>query len=355
MINFFRLSKEDVIKKVTDAGFPAFRGRQLLEWVYEKNIQDIDKMSNLDKGFKSYLAANVRFINLETVKIIEDEKGETVKFLLLLGDRHTIEMVIMRYKDRDRSKNRNTICLSSQVGCKVRCPFCATGTSGLLRNLKAEEIIQQVAIANNYLLQFDTRITNVVFMGMGEPFYNQEEVLKAAEIIRDNYEISSRKITISTSGLIEGIRAMADQNLKYVLAISLHAPTDRVRDYLVPINKRYPLNELMKACRYYQSKTKKRITFEYIMIDKMNIWPDDARMLANLLKGIDCHINGIPVNSVPDSEFKRPKKKDIYTFKNLCEQYGLSFSIREEKGLDIDGACGQLRNKERKENASNSR
>lgn len=347
MINLFKLSKDDAIKRIVSAGFPAYRGKQLLDWVYNKSIVNIDSMSNLDKGFKEYLNSNVKLITLETIKIIEDEKGETIKFLLLLGDRNTIEMVIMRYKDKDASKNRNTLCLSSQVGCKVKCPFCATGASGLVRNLKAEEIVQQVAIGNAYLKQYDTKINNVVFMGMGEPFYNKDEVLLAASLIKENFEISSRKITISTSGVIEGIKELADKELKYVLAISLHAPTDRVRDFLVPINKKYPLTDLMKACRYYQLKTKKRITFEYIMIDSMNIWPDDARNLANLLKGIDCHINGIPVNSVKDSEFKRPKKKDIYTFKKLCEDYGLSFSIREEKGIDIDGACGQLRNKER--------
>lgn len=347
MINLFKLSKDDVIKRIVTAGFPAFRGKQLLDWVYNKNIVEIESMSNLDKSFKEYLNSNMKLVTIDTIKIIEDEKGETIKFLLLLGDRNTIEMVIMRYKDKDDSKNRNTLCLSSQVGCKVKCPFCATGTSGLVRNLKAEEIVQQMAIANIYLKQYETRINNVVFMGMGEPFYNKEEVLLAASLIKENFEISSRKITISTSGIIEGIKELADKELKYVLAISLHAPTDRVRDYLVPINKKYPLNELMKACRYYQIKTKKRITFEYIMIDSMNIWPDDARNLANLLKGIDCHINGIPVNSVENSEFKRPKKKDIYKFKKLCEDYGLSFSIREEKGIDIDGACGQLRNKER--------
>ena len=347
MINLFKLSKDDVIKRIVTAGFPAFRGKQLLDWVYNKNIVEIESMSNLDKSFKEYLNSNMKLITIDTIKIIEDEKGETIKFLLLLGDRNTIEMVIMRYKDKDDSKNRNTLCLSSQVGCKVKCPFCATGTSGLVRNLKTEEIVQQMAIANIYLKQYDARINNVVFMGMGEPFYNKDEVLLAASLIKENFEISSRKITISTSGIIEGIKELADKELKYVLAISLHAPTDRVRDYLVPINKKYPLNELMKACRYYQIKTKKRITFEYIMIDSMNIWPDDARNLANLLKGIDCHINGILVNSIENSEFKRPKKKDIYTFKKLCEDYGLSFSIREEKGIDIDGACGQLRNKER--------
>ena len=347
MINLFKLSKDDVIKRIVTAGFPAFRGKQLLDWVYNKNIVEIESMSNLDKGFKEYLNSNMKLLTLDTIKIVEDDKGETIKFLLLLGDRNTIEMVIMRYKDKDVSKNRNTLCLSSQVGCKVKCPFCATGTSGLVRNLKAEEIVQQMSIANTYLKQYDAKVNNVVFMGMGEPFYNKDEVLLAASLIRENFEISSRKITISTSGIIEGIKELADKELKYVLAISLHAPTDRVRDYLVPINKKYPLNELMKACRYYQTKTKKRITFEYIMIDSMNIWPDDARNLANLLKGIDCHINGIPVNSIKDREFKRPKKKDIYTFKKLCEDYGLSFSIREEKGIDIDGACGQLRNKER--------
>lgn len=348
MTNFYKLTKDQVVKIVSAEGFPSYRGKQLLEWVYAKNVTDVELMSNLDKNFKEYIKGNFNFDCSRNIKIIEDSKGETIKFLLTLRDGNSVEMVIMRYVDKDLSKNRNTLCISSQVGCKVKCPFCATGTSGLIRNLKAEEIVQQVVIANDYLKQFDGKVTNVVFMGMGEPFFNMDEVLLAASLIRENFGVSSRKITISTSGVIEGIKELADRDLKYVLAISLHAPTDRIRDYLVPINKKYPLKDLINTCRYYQRITKKRITFEYIMIDNMNIFPEDARKLADLLKGIDCHINGIPVNSVSESEFKRPKKNDIYKFKKMCEELGLSFSIREEKGLDIDGACGQLRNKERK-------
>lgn len=347
MINFFSLSKEAVTDKVKVDGFPGFRASQLLDWVYKKNVIDLERMTNLNTGFRDYLKHEFSFRSLTIITRKIDQKGETVKYLLSLEDGNTLEMVIMRYLNRDQSKERNTLCLSSQVGCPVGCPFCATGQSGLVRNLKTEEIVEQVILANEYLGTLGERVNNVVFMGMGEPFLNRNNVFPAADLIKNNFNISSRRITLSTSGVVEGIRAMADLEMKYVLAVSLHGARDDLRNTLVPLNTKYNLEELMRACRYYQNSTNKRITFEYIIIDGINMSDQDARELGRLLKGIDCHINGIPINAVPGSRFKRPSRNKVYHFKALCEAQGLSFSIREEKGLDVEGACGQLRNQER--------
>lgn len=353
MIHYFDASQEEAEDRIREAGFPAFRARQLREWVYEKDVLDPGSMGNLGKAFRSFLEEEFRFRTIRVLKVLKDPKGETIKFLLELEDKNTLEMVIMRYLNRDASKERNTLCLSSQVGCPVGCPFCATGQSGLVRNLRTGEILEQVALANEYLKETGTRIGNVVFMGMGEPLLNKENVFRAVDGLHRDFGISSRRITLSTSGHVDGIRAMADAELKVVLAISLHGAEDALRDQLVPLNRKYPLASLMDACRYYQKKTGKRITFEYILIDGVNIGESHARELAALLKGIDCHINGIPINAVEGSAFKRPSRNAVYRFKSLCEGYGLSFSVREEKGQEIEGACGQLRNQERNKHESN--
>ena len=353
MIHFFETSREEAARLAKEEGFPAFRTRQLYEWVYDKNVTSLEQMTNLGQQYKEHLERTYRFRTIKVLKVLTDSKEETIKFLLELEDGNTLEMVIMRYLNRDASKERNTLCLSSQVGCPVGCPFCATGKDGLVRNLRRGEILEQVSIANDYLKELGARIGNVVFMGMGEPLLNRDQVFAAAAGIHDDFGISSRRITISTSGHVEGIRAMADQGLKYVLAVSLHAARDELRDELVPLNRKYPLQALMEACRYYREKTGKRITFEYIMIDGKNLEERDAKELSRLLEGLDSHINGIPINTVPGSGFIRPTKKTVFRFKSLCEGLGLSFSVREEKGLEIDGACGQLRNKERNRDESN--
>lgn len=353
MVNIFSLNKDELIEMIKNADFPKYKGDQLTEWLFDKNIKEPKEMSNLGKAFKGYLKENFILGKLEIIEQIASQNKDTIKILIELEDKNTIEMVIMRYMDKEVSKNRNTLCISSQVGCPIGCPFCATGKSGYIRNLLTEEIVEQIFLANRYLSKYGEKINNIVFMGMGEPFLNMENVLKAAEIFNKSYNISSRKITISTSGIVEGIKYLADNNLKYVLAISLHGAKDSLRNYLVPINKSENLKKLIEASKYYQKKTEKRLTYEYIMIDKINITKDDARNLAKLLQRIDCYINGIPINTIKNTDFIRPSKNKIYTFKKWCEDLGLSFSIREEKGLDIDGACGQLRSKKRGNNESN--
>lgn len=352
MVNIFSLNKSELIEKIKMDGFHKYRVDQLAEWIFDKNINNPDEMSNLGKVFKMYLKENFILEKLEIIDQIISQDKKTIKMLIELEDKNTIEMIIMRYMNNEIAKNRNTLCISSQIGCPIGCPFCATGKSRYIRNLLTQEIVEQIFLANRYLRQHEEKINNIVFMGMGEPFLNIENVLKAAEIFNKSYNISFRRITISTSGIVEGIKYLADNNLKYVLAVSLHGAKDSLRDYLVPINKSNNLKKLIDASKYYQKKTGKRITYEYIMIDKININKDDAKNLAKLLQGINCHINGIMINMIKNTDFIRPSRNKAYAFKKWCEELGLSFSLREEKGLDIDGACGQLRSKKRGSNES---
>lgn len=224
--NIFSLNKNEIIDIVKEAGFPKYKGDQLVDWVFDKNVIDLDSMSNLGKDFKKFITDNFSFIDLKTISILKDKSLSTIKFLLELEDKNTLEMVIMRYTSKERSKKRNTLCISSQIGCPIGCPFCATGKSGYIRNLSNHEIVEQISIANSYLKEFDEKINNIVFMGKGEPFLNMDNVLKAGEIFNSNYNISPRRITISTSGITEGIKKLADEDLKYVLAISLHGAKD---------------------------------------------------------------------------------------------------------------------------------
>lgn len=352
MKSIFTLTEKEIRLDLQNGGHPSYRGRQIWEWLYEKSQADPQKMANLGKELRNWLASAYQWKQLEVIKTIQDPRGETIKFLLGLPDGNTLEMVIMRYLNKEHTRERNTLCLSSQIGCPVGCPFCATGQSGFTRNLQFSELMEQVFLANEYLAPMGERIDNVVFMGMGEPLLNRDAVFSAISLLRQNFVISQRRITLSTSGVPEGILAMAENAVEAGLAVSLHAGNDGLRDQLVPLNRKYPLAELLQACRDYQEITRRRITFEYILIDGMNMEAKDARELRSLLKGLSCHINGIPVNSVPGSAFKRPGRNKIREFKKHCLELGLSFSVREEKGLDIQGACGQLRNQERKPDES---
>lgn len=352
MKSIFTLTEGEIRTELKESGQPSYRGRQIWEWLYEKVQSDPQLMANIGRELRSWLASAYQWKQIKVLKQIQDPGGETIKFLLGLEDGNTLEMVIMRYLNREHAKERSTLCLSSQVGCPVGCPFCATGQAGFTRNLQLSELMEQVFLANEYLAPMGERIGNVVFMGMGEPLLNREAVFSAIKLLRENFGISQRRITLSTSGVPEGILAMAEEGVEAGLAVSLHAGNDKLRDLLVPLNRKYPLAMLLQACRRYQEITRRRITFEYILIDGLNMEAKDARELRNLLKGLSCHINGIPVNSVPGSAYRRPDRQKIREFKNHCLELGLSFSVREEKGLDIQGACGQLRNQERKPDES---
>ncbi len=324
---------------------PSFRAKQIFGWVHQKNITDITQMSNIGKNLLAMLQ------NEHTLGVMQLEKRQvsadgTEKYLFRLSDGEFIECVLMRYRG-DMSKARNTLCVSSQVGCAMGCIFCATGQSGLVRNLSVGEIVGQVYEVNA-LLGEKMPVGNVVFMGMGEPLLNLDNVLKAIELLNDvqGQNIGIRRMTISTCGIVPQIARLAQAQKDFVLAISLHAPNDELRSQIMPINEQYPLAMLMNACREYQRVTKKRLSFEYALIKGFNDQEKHIKQLEMLLKGLDCHLNVIPVNPVAGAgHFQKPSREYISRFVQGLKKVGVNASIREEKGKDIDGACGQLRGK----------
>ena len=339
---------DDMTALLKEMGQPAFRAKQLFGWVHEKQVQHIDDMHNLGKGLLAQLneQCEITAMQLERKQVSKDG---TEKFLFQLADGNYIECVLMRYRG-DMSKQRNTLCISSQVGCAMGCTFCATGQGGFVRNLTAGEIVSQVYAVNHQLIEEgDTLpVGNVVLMGMGEPMLNLDNVLKAVALLNDpqGQQISIRRMTVSTCGVVPQMKAFADKKLDMVLAVSLHAPNDALRSGVMPVNNRYPLHELMDACRYYQKQTRNRITFEYALIAGFNDQPEHVAQLKALLKGLDCHLNIIPVNPVANTaQFSRPDRKQVAVFVKALQNAGLNASVREEKGTDIDGACGQLRGK----------
>ncbi len=313
-----------------------YRGKQIFQWVYGKAAGSIDEMTNLSKEVRAVLAQKSYISNLSVVKRQVSTDG-TEKYLFALEDGHSIESVLLPEEDR------LTICISTQVGCGMGCAFCLTGKNGLERNLKSSEIINQFLKASEGLPQ-GKRITNVVIMGMGEPFANYNNVIKAVEILTNPFgaNIGARRITISTSGLIPGMKNLGASGLNVNLAISLNASTDEQRSIIMPVNKKYPLAELLHACREFPLKQRKRISFEYVLIDGFNNSPEDAKRVARLLKGIRCKINLIPFNEFPGSQFKRPSESSVLTFQEILFDHNYTVFIRKSRGADILAACGQL-------------
>lgn len=345
MNSILSFSEEELQKITIEGGFPIFHSKQLYSWLYDKFILDIELMSNLSKRYKVFISDQFKFKTIKIIKRVVSYDNQTIKLLLELYDKETVEIVIMRYPEKKISKIRNTLCISSQIGCKVDCPFCATGQSGFKRNLTTTEILEQLFLANNYLKNIvnnSEKINNIVFMGMGEPFLNWEAVKNAAIIMNKRFKIGERRITISTSGIVDGIESLANLGKKWVLAISLHGSNNKLRDELVPINKKYSLEKLIKSCQYYMDKVNRRITFEYIMIHDKNISLQNSVELGLLLKDLKCHINGIPLNKTEGYPYNKPSKREMNFFRAAIKKRGISFSIREEKGQGINGACGQL-------------
>ena len=337
-------SLEELKTILADLGLASFRAKQLFEWIHKKNIFTLEEAHNLGKDTITKLRkADYDLPQLVCLHELISKDGQTEKYLLELADGETIECVLMHY-DGDFAKKRYSLCVSSQVGCAMGCQFCATGKQGLTRQLTLGEILAQVYWANRKLSKCDNRVGNIVFMGMGEPFHNYDNLIKSIYRLNDvlGAGISQRRMTVSTCGIVPKIRAFADLNLEVGLAISLHEVENHSRSALMPINQTYPLEDLIKACHYYQQKTKKRLSFEYALASKVNVSKEKAMALARYLKGLDCHINLIPINAV-DERFQKPTKKEIYQFLNLLEANGLKVSIRQEKGGDIEGACGQLK------------
>ena len=346
------MNLDDMTALLKELGQPAFRAKQLFGWVHEKQVQRIDEMHNLGKALIAKLEETCEIVPfaLERKQVSKDG---TEKFLFKLQDGNYIECVLMRYRG-DMSKQRNTLCISSQVGCAMGCTFCATGQGGFVRNMSAGEIVSQVYEVNHQLAQEgDTLpVGNIVLMGMGEPLLNLDNVLKAVALLNDpqGQQIGIRRMTLSTCGVVPQMKTLADKKLDMVLAVSLHAPNDTMRSGVMPVNNRYPLAELMEGCRYYQKQTKNRISFEYALIAGFNDQPEHVQQLKILLKGLDCHLNIIPVNPVANTaQFSRPDRKQVAAFVKALQNAGLNASVREEKGTDIDGACGQLRGKVLKE------
>lgn len=328
---------EDLMDKLKAS---KFRAKQIHNWIYTKSVTTIDEMTNISKDFREQLKSIAQVTNTK-IKVKQTSKDGTIKYLVEYPDGECVETVLMRFDNRANL----TACVSSQVGCAVNCSFCATGKGGFKRNLTYKEIIEQVLT-----IQRDTglKVTNIVFMGQGEPLLNLDNVLKALDIFNNDFQIGQRRITISTSGIIPGINRLADIDLQSTLAISLHAPNHELRKQLMPIEEKYPIDKVKTALLNYVEKTGRRITVEYILIHGFNDTPPVAKELAYLLKDLKCNINLIPYNSVIENDYKKPSGNDIMKFKYLLEHSGKKVTVRLERGADIDAACGQLRGKVQK-------
>jgi len=334
------LTQEQLIRFVESLGQPAFRGRQILAWIYKPGITDFAEMTDLAKEFRAALAASATMSRF-TGSMVECSQDGAVKFAFRLEDDHLIESVLIPEEDR------NTLCVSSQVGCAMGCGFCLTGTMGFRRNLTTAEIVNQVCAVRDWALSHDRGpLTNVVFMGMGEPLANFDHLLDAISILTEQrgLDFSNRRITVSTCGLVPQMKMLGDLT-DVNLAVSLHAADDAVRTRLMPVNKRYPLAELIETCRTYRQKRRKRIMFEYTLLDGINDSDADAEKLASLLREVPCKINLLSVNPAGDVNFRSPNPERVLRFQKILRDRGFTVFIRQSRGEDISAACGQLAGK----------
>lgn len=313
---------------------PKFRARQLHGWLYKKPVPDFDSMTNLSKDFRAKLNEIAVITHTKIREKLVSQDG-TIKYLLEYPDGNVVESVLMSFENRPNL----TACVSTQVGCAMGCVFCATGKNKFIRNLSAQEIVDQIII-----IQQDTGlvITNLVFMGQGEPLLNYDETVKAIKLFNTEFEIGMRRITISTCGIIPNIYKLLEVNRQLNLAVSLHAPDHELRKRLMPIENKYPIEELVEALKFFVKMTKRRITIEYILIDKINDEIEHAKKINYILKDLKYNINLIPYNPVNDCEFKRPSKERIKKFQDTVEQNDKKVTIRLERGVDIHAGCGQL-------------
>ena len=322
---------------MTEIGEKTFRAEQIFKWIYSENVDTIDEMTNISIELRNKLKDN---FELKRFKIIEKQKSKdgTIKYLFNLLDGNAIETVLMEYK------YGKTICVSSQVGCKMGCKFCASTGISYIRNLSSGEILEQILKVEK---DENTKISNIVFMGIGEPLDNYDNVIKAVKIINDpkGLNIGARHISISTCGLVPKIYKLAEENLQCTLSVSLHSTNNEKRSELMPVNRTYNIQELIKACKYYINKTKRRISFEYALVKGENDSIENSKELAKLLKGMICHVNLIPVNEIKKDGYKKSTNENIMKFRDDLNSRGIVATIRRELGSDIDAACGQLRRK----------
>lgn len=330
------LNLEEVKAAVAALGEKAFRAKQLYQWMHEKLAEGFEEMTNLPKGFRERLEEAYAYTCLEVVERRKSAVDGTEKYLFRLADGNVIESVLMRYH------HGNSVCISSQVGCRMGCRFCASTIGGLTRCLQPSEMLDQV-----YRIQKITgeRVSHLVVMGTGEPLDNYDNLLKFLELLTDEngLHISQRNVTVSTCGLVERMRQLADQKLQITLALSLHASSQEKRKELMPIAYKYELEDVLEACRYYFAQTGRRITFEYSLVGGVNDTEADARRLTALISDMNCHVNLIPVNPIEERSYTQPTKAVCEAFKNKLEKNRINVTIRREMGRDINGACGQLR------------
>ncbi|ACD22306.1 MULTISPECIES: 23S rRNA (adenine(2503)-C(2))-methyltransferase RlmN [Clostridium] len=335
MKNILDYTLEELTLWMKENNESSFRAKQIMSWIY-KDVRNFSDMRNMPKSLIAKLEENFEIALPEIEEIYKSELDGTEKFLFKFSDGNLIESVLMRYK------HGNSICISTQVGCRMGCKFCASTIDGRIRNLTTGEILAQILVVQNHIGE---RISNVVLMGSGEPLDNYENVMKFLDIVSAEYglNIGQRHITLSTCGIVPKIYELADKELSITLAISLHAFSDEKRKEIMPIANKYSIDEILNACKYFVNKTKRRITFEYSLVKDVNDSKEDARALGKLLKGMLCHVNLIPVNEIKERTFKRSSKETIQDFANILSNLGIEVTVRREMGSDINAACGQLR------------
>ena len=330
------LSLMQLKNTMIEMGEKAFRAKQIYEWLHQKQAESFDEMSNLSAALREKLKERCVLTTLKMLEVQTSKIDGTQKYLFALPDGNVVESVLMKYK------HGNSVCISSQVGCKMGCRFCASTIGGWTRNLLPSEMLEQI-----YRIQklSGERVSNVVVMGTGEPLDNYDNLLQFIRLLTDEngLHISQRNVTVSTCGIVPKMYELAEENLQITLAISLHASNQAKRAELMPIANKYSINEVLEACRNYFEKTGRRLTFEYSLVGGKNDTKEDAEELAHLIKGLNCHVNLIPVNPIKARDYVQSDKKVIENFKNKLEKYQINVTIRREMGRDIDGACGQLR------------
>jgi len=320
-----------------DLGQPGFRAKQVFTWLH-KGVRTYDEMTNLPQSLRQALAETYPILAPQVVRKQESQKDGTIKYLWKLSDGNCVETVLMRYH------YGNTVCISTEVGCRMGCAFCASTLGGLVRPLEPYEMLDQVLFTQ---VDSGLPVSHIVLMGIGEPLDNFDSVMRFLELVNDpnGMNISMRHISLSTCGLVPKIRELAKKKLQITLSVSLHAPSDGVRNTIMPVNKAYPTEELLQACRDYYGETGRRISFEYAMIDGVNDREEDARLLLKRLKGLSAHMNLIPLNHVEESPLKPSTKKAVARFQQILEEGGIPATVRRTLGSDIDASCGQLRRK----------
>lgn len=335
------LDLDDLEVLMKSWGEPKFRALQVWEGIYKQLAASPEEITNIPKDLRKKLADQFTFSSLEPVISLDSSDGQTTKTLFELTDGTKIETVLMNYD------KRHTLCISSQVGCAMNCSFCATGQMGFTRNLTVGEIVEQVLYFARQLAAKRQKVTNIVFMGMGEPFHNYDAVMKSIRILNDGrgFKLGARRFTVSTVGLIPGIEQFTEENTQVNLAISLHATGDAHRSSIMPVNKRYPISDLVQACRDYFAATGRRITFEWALIDGVNDSIQEAEALADLLESLTCHVNVIPLNPTQGYSGQKSSTENVEAFKNTLESRGIPCTIRIRRGIDIQAGCGQLASK----------